>query len=144
MEARRVRNRLEKEKARARAGVNIKHGPGGMLDVYFVTRYLQLRDNVKDDGNDRTTLKMLQCLRAAEAIDEENYRGLADGYELLRAVDHQLRLIVGRSATLPSTDTSACADIARRLNYGSAADMTEDLLGRMKAIRRAYEQIMEG
>src|SRR6185503_9987255 len=50
-EARRVRDRLEKEKGAPRAGrINIKHGAGGMLDVYFATRYLQLRDNVPDDG----------------------------------------------------------------------------------------------
>jgi glutamate-ammonia-ligase adenylyltransferase len=142
-EAGRVRNRLEKEKAKARAGINIKHGPGGMLDVYFVTRYLQLRDDVKDDGKDRTTLGMLKRLHEAEAIPEQSYRALADGYELLRAVDHQLRLIVGRSATLPATDHPACADIARRLDYPSAVDMTARVQARMKEIRRAYEEIMQ-
>jgi glutamine synthetase adenylyltransferase len=42
---RHVRERLEKEKgARGRRrAVDIKYGPGGMLDVYFAARYLQLR-----------------------------------------------------------------------------------------------------
>jgi len=45
-----VREGLEKEKgARGRKlGTDIKYGPGGMLDVYFASRYLQLRDDVPD------------------------------------------------------------------------------------------------
>src|SRR5688572_473779 len=56
-EARRVRERLEKEKGtRGRhSGTDIKYGPGGMLDVYFATRFLQLRDEVPDEGFDRST-----------------------------------------------------------------------------------------
>jgi [glutamine synthetase] adenylyltransferase / [glutamine synthetase]-adenylyl-L-tyrosine phosphorylase len=142
-EARRVRNRLEKEKASARGGVNIKHGPGGMLDVYFVTRYLQLRDNVKDDGEDRTTLRMLKYLGEAGSVSEEDRQKLAEGYEFLRAVDHQLRLIVGRSATLPSPQQPAYGDIARRLGFQSAADMTRELGARMKGVRAAYERIIQ-
>ncbi|HEX5965029.1 MAG TPA: hypothetical protein VFY51_03830, partial [Pyrinomonadaceae bacterium] len=51
-ETQRVRDRLEREKGgRGRqAGTDIKYGPGGMLDVYFAARYLQLRDEVLDEG----------------------------------------------------------------------------------------------
>ena len=54
---RHVRDRLEKEKgSRGRKlGTDIKYGPGGMLDVYFASRYLQLRDEVMDEGEDRST-----------------------------------------------------------------------------------------
>ncbi|MGZ8842651.1 MAG: [protein-PII] uridylyltransferase family protein [Pyrinomonadaceae bacterium] len=142
-EARRVRNRLEKEKALSRGGVNIKHGAGGMLDVYFVTRYLQLRDDVQDDVDDRTTLRMLECLREASSVNDDDHRKLSKGYEFLRAVDHQLRLIIGRSATLPSPEQPAYADIARRLGFEQADEMTNELEERMKGIRAAYERIMQ-
>ncbi|HSQ22946.1 MAG TPA: hypothetical protein VLN44_00965 [Pyrinomonadaceae bacterium] len=141
-EARRVRNRLEKEKAAARTGINIKHGPGGMLDVYFATRYLQLRDNVMDHGEDRTTLRMLTKLREAESISPEDHQTLSDGYSLLRAVDHQLRLIVGRSATLPAPEQPAFADIARRLNFRTPEDLANVLVARMKEVRTTYDRIM--
>lgn len=143
-EARRVRNRLEKEKASRRAGINIKHGPGGMLDVYFATRYLQLRDNVMDHGEDRTTLRMVTSLREAGSISQEDHQTLSDGYNLLRAVDHQLRLIVGRSATLPALEQPAFADIARRLGYPTAEELANVLVERMKEIRTTYERIMRG
>ena len=141
-EARRVRDRLQEAKAsRRQAGINIKHGPGGMLDVYFATRYLQLRDNVPDDGEDRTTGSMLERLRAAGSIAEPNFQRMYAGYRLLRAVDHQLRLIIGRSATLPQRDSAAFRDIAGRLGYQAPA-LEHDLINAMREIRQAYDHIM--
>jgi [glutamine synthetase] adenylyltransferase / [glutamine synthetase]-adenylyl-L-tyrosine phosphorylase len=142
-ETRRVRDRLEKEKAsRRNAGVNIKHGPGGMLDVYFAARYLQLRDSVQDDEEDRTTRSTLERLRDAGSLDEMDFRALLEGYALLRSVDHQLRLIVGRSAWLPLPEHPAFRDIAQRLGYEDANELTRDLSGGMTSIRSAYERIM--
>src|SRR5881394_3274453 len=124
----RVRERLEKERAlRPNAGISIKHGKGGMLDVYFATRYLQLRDGVPDDGNDRTTRRMLERLRESASIDEENFRRMFGGYRLLRAVDHQLRLTLGRSASVPAADAPAFGDIARRLGYETSDDFDNEL-----------------
>ena len=134
-EARRVRNRLEKEKAPSRAGINIKHGAGGMLDVYFVTRYLQLRDNVMDHGEDRTTRRMLTSLRAAGSISREDHQVLSDGYNLLRAIDHQLRLIVGRSADFAGARATGFSDIARRLEFSTPEELETVLVERMKEIR---------
>jgi glutamate-ammonia-ligase adenylyltransferase len=142
-ETRRVRERLEKEKAsRRNAGLDIKHGAGGMLDVYFAARYLQLRDGVQDDDQDRTTLATLGRLRAVGSLDEADFRALDEGYTLLRSVDHQLRLIVGRSALLPLPEHPASRDIARRLGYDTAAELTQELTARMTGIRTAYDRIL--
>ena len=113
-----------------------------MLDVYFAARYLQLRDNVPDDGEDRTTPQILRRLRDSKSIDEESFEKLFAGYALLRAVDHQLRLIIGRSATVPARESAAFADIARRLGYETADQLENDLIVRMKEIRQAYEHLM--
>jgi [glutamine synthetase] adenylyltransferase / [glutamine synthetase]-adenylyl-L-tyrosine phosphorylase len=142
-ETRRVRDRLQKAKApRRRAGLNIKHGAGGMLDVYFAVRYLQLRDNVPDDGEDRTTRRMLQRLREVGSIDEADFQRMFAGYQLLRSVDHQRRLIAGRSATVPPYDATAFMEIAERLGYATANDLRDDLISGMKDIRVAYDHII--
>jgi glutamate-ammonia-ligase adenylyltransferase len=142
-ETSRVRDRLEKEKASRRsAGLNIKHGFGGMLDVYFAARYLQLRDGVQDDEEDRTTRATLGRLRDAGSLDEQDFVALLEGYGLLRSVDHQLRLILGRSARLPLPDHPAFRDIAVRLGYRQAANLELDLSERMANIRSAYKRIM--
>ena len=115
-----------------------------MLDVYFATRYLQLRDDVPDVENDRSTRAVLERLRVAGSLKDEDYRTMKEGYALLRALDHQLRLIVGRSTRLPSRDHAALRDIARKLDYASANDLTESLAEHMKKIRAAYERITKG
>jgi glutamate-ammonia-ligase adenylyltransferase len=142
-ETRRVRDRLEKEKElRARAtGIDIKYGAGGMLDVYFATRYLQLRDDVPDEGDDRSTQSTLERLEAEGSLSLADTAVLSDGYALLRSVDHQLRLIVGRSARLPALDHPASRDLAFKLGFRSPGELNEALAVRMKAIRETYNRI---
>jgi hypothetical protein len=65
---------------------------------------------------------------------------LDEGYSLLRSIDHQLRLIVGRSARLPLPDHPSFRDIAQRLGY-DARELTQELRSRMVGIRKAYERI---
>jgi glutamate-ammonia-ligase adenylyltransferase len=145
LETRRVRERLEQEKTRRRGlTTDIKYGAGGMLDVYFATRYLQLRDCVPDEGADRSTHAMLESLRLAESLTEEDYAAMNEGYELLRTVDHYLRLIVGRSTRLPAADHPALRDTARELNYATAGELTQSLAAHMQKIRAAYDRITGG
>ena len=45
----------------------------------------RLRSNVREEGS----------------LSEEDFSVLSNGYSLLRSIDHNLRLIVGRSTRLP-------------------------------------------
>jgi glutamate-ammonia-ligase adenylyltransferase len=161
-ETRRVRERLEREKGRStgqnrrqhegrngasiggqdgRHATNIKYSAGGMLDVYFAARYLQLRDDVVDEGEDRSTAATLERLEACGSLKARDYESLSRGYELLRAVDHHLRLIVGKVAALPSAEYPAYKEIAKRLGFATPANLSEALRERMHAVREAYERI---
>ncbi|MGH9970918.1 MAG: hypothetical protein ACREBG_24430 [Pyrinomonadaceae bacterium] len=141
-ETRYVRDRLEKEKGkRGRHGIDVKYAAGGMLDVYFATRYLQLRDDVSDEGEDRSTATTLKRLRSTGSLDPQDYTALSEGYALLRSVDHQLRLILGRQARLPATGHPALRDLAKKLGFESAIDLNEKLVENMRAIRASYDRI---
>ncbi|MEO7969672.1 MAG: hypothetical protein ABI698_00100 [bacterium] len=142
-EARHIRERLEKEKTRRRRAdaIDIKYGAGGMLDVYFAVRYLQLRDDISDEGDDRSTASTLERLERAGSLETDDYEALSEGYELLRAIDHDLRLIVGKVASLPSSDHSESAEIATKLEFKTAAALHDALQARMAAIRAAYDRI---
>jgi len=142
-ETRYVRDRLEREKgSRGRhTGIDIKYEPGGMLDVYFATRYLQLRDEVPDEGEDRSTAFTLERLHAEGSLSENDFVALSTGYSLLRSVDHNLRLIVGRSTRLPVADHPTARDVAIKLGLASASQLHEILAERMRAIREAYDRI---
>jgi glutamate-ammonia-ligase adenylyltransferase len=140
-ETRRVRERLERERGASRA-TDIKYGAGGMLDVYFAARYLQLRDRQPDAGEDRSTGATLARLRGAGSLSEGDYEALREGYVLLRRLDHELRLLAGRSTRLPAAaDHPVLRDLARRAGYSSPAELTQELAARMSAVRAAYEGI---
>jgi len=141
---RHVRERLEKEKgSRGRKlGTDIKYGPGGMLDVYFASRYLQLRDEVMDEGDDRSTAFTLERLREEGSLSDEDFVVLSSGYSLLRSIDHSLRLIVGRSTRLPDPNHPTASDVALRAGFASVAEMQETLTDQMQAIRVTYRRIL--
>jgi glutamate-ammonia-ligase adenylyltransferase len=142
-ETRRVRELLEREKGgRARRGqINIKYAAGSMLDVYFAVRYLQLRDDVSDEGVDRSTNATLDQLKRNGSLTTPDYEALTNGYDLLRAVDHQLRMVMGKVSALPSITHPAFEEIASRLDFSSGVHLSETLAERMRAIRGAYERI---
>ncbi len=145
-ETRRVRERLERERGTGtgatRGLIDIKFGAGGMLDVYFATRYLQLRDDVPDEGADRSTRTTLARLRDAGSLDADNYRDLSEGYAFLRTLDHHLRIIAGRSSRVPvAPDHAVLRDLARSVGHEPAAALVETLSARMDGIRATYERI---
>ena len=151
LETRRVRDRLEKEKGSRgrrtatgirRAGIDIKYGPGGMLDVYFATRYLQLRDEVLDVGEERSTAFTLERLREEGSLSEDDFSVMSTGYSLLRSIDHNLRLIVGRSTHLPDPNHVTAHDVANRMGFSSVADLHQTLTEQMEAIRESYNRIL--
>ena len=141
---RHVRDRLEKEKGTRgrKQGTDIKYGPGGMLDVYFATRYLQLRDEVLDEGEDRSTQFTLERLREEGSLSDEDFSVLSSGYSLLRSIDHNLRLIVGRSTRLPDPNHVTARDVALRMSFDSVTELQETLMDQMRAIREAYDRLV--
>ncbi len=140
-----VRDRLEKERGSSRGrklGTDIKYGPGGMLDVYFATRFLQLRDEVMDEGEDRSTTITLERLREEGSLSDEDFSALSGGYSLLRSIDHNLRLIVGRSTRLPDPNHPTARDVATRVGFESADKLQQTLTRQMHGIRAAYQRIL--
>ncbi len=142
-ETRRVRLALQNERSQMRRGsdVNIKYGAGGTLDVYFSMRFLQLRDNIPDDPNDRSTHFMLDRLRDSGSLDQEAYDAMLAGYEFLSTLDHNLRLTVGRTTRIPLANHTALGNIARRMNLASEAELLEQLAFHRMAVRDAFDRI---
>ncbi len=144
-ETRRIRTGLEKNRAdlRSRRDIDIKYGEGGMLDVYFACRFLQLRDDIRDADGHRSTDATLERLHAAGSLDAENFQALSKGYKFLSALDHALRLAVGRSTRLPLANKKALAVIADRLHASSTDEMLAELSQARLLIREAFDAITQ-
>ena len=97
-----------------------------MLDVYFAARYLQLRDEVLDEGDDRSTAFTLERLREEGSLSEDDFSVLSSGYSLLRSIDHNLRLIVGRSTRLPDPNHVDCEGCGYAMGFESVAELQAD------------------
>jgi glutamate-ammonia-ligase adenylyltransferase len=142
-ETRRVRLQLEKKRVRVAAReVDIKFGEGGMLDIYFLMRYLQLRDNVPDDEEDRSSAFMLQKLFENGSLDQDDRDDLSEGYEFLSDLDHNLRLTIGRSTRVPASNRNVLEIISARMKLASAAELLEKLTLHRLNIRAAFDKIL--
>ena len=142
----RVRERLEEEKAgknRKSKEIDIKFGAGGMLDVYFAVRFLQLRDNVPDHAENRSTDFMLEKLFKNNSLDEQEFENFSSGYAFLSELDHHLRLTVGRSSRLPLANQTALQIISSRMKLASVKDLLEYLTVQRLNIRATFEAILK-
>lgn len=144
-ETRRVRERLENEKTRSRKNreIDIKFGEGGMLDVYFAMRFLQLKDDISDEGKDRSTLSMLEKLRENKSLSREDFENFYAGYEFLSELDHHLRLTVGRSTRLPIANQNALRVICQRMRIAAINELFEKLTFHRLNIRASSENILQ-
>jgi len=143
-ETRRVRTLLEKEKVRVRRSkdIDIKYGPGGVLDIYFAMRYVQLRDNIPDRPGDRSTDFMLDVLRENGSLSATHHQIFIDGYRFLSTLDHYLRLTVGRTTRLPTANQKALNLVSQRMGLGSAAELVEQLTLHRLNIRNSFDDIV--
>lgn len=134
-----MRARLESEKA-GKGRPDIKWGRGGMTDVYFITRYLQLRDRIYFPTEQGTTA-LIAHLGGAGALDGESARVLFEGYSFLRRLDHWMRLLLDRPTPLLPASNIALGDLARALGLASVEEFEQQLAAHTSAIRQVYERV---
>jgi glutamine synthetase adenylyltransferase len=145
-ETRAVRNKLEKRKVRRGSkDIDLKFGSGGLLDIYFAIRYIQLRFNVPDQGDDRSTSAVID--RIAAHSDASNYVKEVldvwrDGHASLSSLDHSLRLTFGRTTRLGVANFKALSKIARRMDLNSPEELLGQLTQHRIAIRDAFDRVL--
>lgn len=145
-ETRRIRELLEAQKSASRwkgKEIDIKFGEGGMLDIYFAVRYLQLRWFIPDTEEDRSTLFMLEKLYENKSLATEDYENFTAGYKFLSELDHNLRLTVGRSTRLPLANQNALRTITERMKLESVQQLLENLSFHRLNIRASFENIFK-
>jgi glutamine synthetase adenylyltransferase len=104
---------------------------------------LQLRDNVPDDDTDRSTQFVLNSLVERRSISKELYEELNAGYEFLSALDHNLRLTIGRTTRLPAGDLHTLDTIASRMGLDGPSTLLQELTIHRLNIRSAFETILK-
>lgn len=120
--------------------LDLKRREGGIAEIEFATRILQLRHVKGHPELERGgVFGALDTLRKEALINEESYAALRDGYAFFRHLLNRARMMRGSSSACIS-DTP---ETLKRLTLG--LDLEEDLPGlvdaQAKAIHRAYTHI---
>lgn len=123
----RLRQRMEQENAREDdERFNIKTGRGGMVDVEFITQYLQLlhagRVNSLRINN---TVHLLECMAENHILPQDDVELLVNGYKFLRRLENKLRLLYDQSINELSAHNKGFKKAANSLGYGGSGSQPE-------------------
>lgn len=118
----RLRYRMEKEIAKeTKEQLNIKTGRGGMVDVEFITQYLQLKHAAQvKELRKQNVLELLLALAEQKLMPVADAELLINGYKFLRRLENKLRLLHDQSINELSSDRKNLRKVARSLGYGAS------------------------
>ena len=117
----------------------VKLGEGSIRDVEFVVQYLQLAyGNQYPDLQGRATLHILPRLAHHHLLTNEEVRILADGYILMRTIEHYIQVMNYQQTYSMPSDSGALALLAGRLGFTSTSALTHRYDEHRKAIRTIY------
>ena len=130
-------NDIRRKIAHGASPQDLKKGEGGLTDIEFVVRLLQLRYAAQwPDLKRGDVLGALDVLGRHLLLPEAHYRGLHDAYVLLRQVENRIRMMHGRpESALPQTPPEL-QDLSRRLEM---PDVAERVRQARQAVRAAYD-----
>ena len=134
-----MRGRLEREKAKANQR-DLKWGVGGMTDVYFITRYLQLRDRIAFPSQQGTTA-LIKHLGETGSLDQDAMQKLFDGYSFLRRIDHWMRLLFDRPTSVLPASQVALADLTNALGLPSIEEFNFEYAHHTNEIRLIFNRV---
>jgi glutamate-ammonia-ligase adenylyltransferase len=143
-EIRSMRRRVEHELGRPQGKVEVKRGRGGLMDIDFISHYLQLRH-----GTERPELRTCSTRtalgRAAEAgvLPQETARLLLDAYDWLKRVEACLRLFDMRSVSAFSDQPEKIVPLARGMGCGDdAGRFLEEYRRATGSVRTCFDQLL--
>ena len=135
-----MRQRMEPQGKR-RARIDIKRGPGGIVDIEFVAQVLVLKWGYRDRSlRVGSTRRALQLLVERGCLDLERGRFLLDAYEYLRAVEKGMRLASDKASDALPTGREL-EILSRALGTEDVAAFQDEVEARMQQTRRVFSAV---
>lgn len=140
-----MRTRVQKELGSPKDKYEIKRGYGGIMDIDFISHYMQLLWGHDHNGLQTcSTRAALQWLGDADYLDKPVVTVLLEGYDYLKKVETCLRLFDMKSVdsfrTSASTDNRA---LSRAMGHGDdIGEFLQRYESVTRAVRAAFDRIM--
>jgi [glutamine synthetase] adenylyltransferase / [glutamine synthetase]-adenylyl-L-tyrosine phosphorylase len=137
-EIRHMRHRMEE----TASAVNLKRGPGGLVDVEFIAQMLQLKHGadhpeVRQPG----TLEALAALEKLGAISHNDYEFFSGSYRILLAIVSRLRLMNTTARHELPSEPEEQIKLARLLGYPDREKLLADCRNLTKENRDRFTTI---
>jgi len=140
-----MRGRMERELGAEDAQrLNLKQGPGGLVDVEFVTQMMAMRYGRRFAELTARGIKVLaRALGARGLMTAEDAAQLEAGYQFLARLENRLRIETDQAAWALPASPAEVAPLARRMSYegeGGAQRMLDELAAHRQRIRFIFER----
>jgi len=135
-----LRQRMEKELSQeVSRQSNIKTGYGGIVDIEFLTQYLQLH-HAKDyyQLHVPKTLEALRRLTALHLLDAEKSLTLQNAYIFYRKIETTLRLISDHLTDILKKEDPQLQEVASRIDDSPAETLWQRYLEIREQVRTIY------
>jgi glutamate-ammonia-ligase adenylyltransferase len=129
--------------AAASSPLSLKKSEGGLAELEFAVRLLQIKYAKKDpDVTPRDVLGALEALPRAGAIAEGDATALRETYLLFRRIENRLRVQHGRSTSILPGAAAEREHLAKRLGFsGDFLGLVND---RKAEVHRIYTSVLQG
>jgi len=131
-----------------RGKYDLKRGEGGIMDIDFLTHYLQLLHGYEDKSLRTTsTRQALRKLTEAGRINKENSDCLLDAYDYLKTIESHLRVFDMKSISTFSKESDKIAGLVRSMNYlddntrDAAKAFLDDYRNTAQSVRQIFKDI---
>jgi glutamate-ammonia-ligase adenylyltransferase len=143
-EIKHMRHRVETERGdQQHADLEFKTGPGGLMDVEFLTQALQLRHgHAHPPLRIAHTLAVLNRLTALGIIEEEQSAALRRNYVFLRRIESVLRRVENTSVSRIPTDDHEQQRLAKRLGFPTVTEFLKTYRHATQQTRSIYNTVL--
>ncbi len=142
----RLRKRMEEENGREGDDrFNIKTGRGGMVDVEFITQYLQLLHAGRLESlRIQNTVDLLNSMVENHILVQDDADLLISGYKFLRRLENKLRLLYDQSINELSAHNRGFEKAARSLGYsGTGLHQEHEFLKEYQLVTEGIRELFE-
>jgi [glutamine synthetase] adenylyltransferase / [glutamine synthetase]-adenylyl-L-tyrosine phosphorylase len=131
-------------------GFDLKRGPGGLLDIEFLTGWMQLRHgHALPAARVPSLMGALSAVAAAGYLDPVRHEKLLSAYQMVRKVESRLRIAYNTPLDRVPDEDEQRDVLARRLGYRGGAlppgkALTDEILYFTRLTRDLFEGFLLG